>query len=111
MTIKATTPGPWIVDGRTLTYANGNASVYVVRANDPHKVVAIVGAKDPDQSVAISKALANAALIAISTDMLDALIAIQQTLMSDEEIINLEAINQMISGVFAKLANEAGEEL
>ncbi|MDX9690774.1 MAG: hypothetical protein RBT70_10025 [Alphaproteobacteria bacterium] len=113
MTMKSTTPGPWIVAGTTLkTTDNGNASVYVVRADDQHKVVAIVGAKCPDDiGAAIGKTLANAALIAIAPDMIDCLIAIQQTLMSDKEVVNLEAMNEMISGVFAKLANEAGEEL
>lgn len=113
MTMKSTTPGPWIVAGTTLkTFENGNASVYVVRADDQHRVVAIVGAKCPgDLGTAIGKTLANAALIAIAPDMIDCLIAIQQTLMSDKDIIDLEAMNEMISGVFAKLANEAGEEL
>lgn len=113
MTMKSTTPGPWIVAGTTLKmFENGNASVYVVRADDQHKVVAIVGAKCPgDLESAIGKTLANAALIAIAPDMMDCLIAIQQTLMSDKEVIDLEAMNKMISGVFAKLANEAGEEL
>lgn len=112
-TVKTTTPGPWIVAGTTLkTFENGNASVYVVRADDQHKVVAIVGAKYPGNlDAAIGKTLGNAALIAIAPDMLDCLIAIQQTLMSDKDIINLEDMNAMISGVFAKLANEAGEEL
>jgi hypothetical protein len=112
MAMISTTPGPWIVAGTTLkTTKNGNASVYVVRADDQHKVVAIVGAKSNDLEAAIGKTLANAALIAIAPDMIDCLIAIQQTLMSDKEVIDLEAMNEMISGVFAKLVNEAGEEL
>jgi hypothetical protein len=112
MTMKSTTPGPWIVAGTTLkTTDNGNASVYVVHADDQYKVIAIVGAKSNDLEAAIGKTLANAALIAIAPDMMDCLIAIQQTLMSDKDVIDLEAMNEMISGVFAKLANEAGEEL
>lgn len=56
------------------------------------------------------QAIANAALIAIAPEMLDALIAIQETInpANDETVVDLVAMNTMISDIFARLANEAG---
>jgi len=105
----STTPGPWIVSTNVIKDSpDRRMMICVVKGEQPNKIVAftgVEGATDADESIA------NAALIAIAPEMLDALIAIQETLMSEKAVIDLEAINQMISDIFAKLANEAGEEL
>lgn len=107
--IKLTTPGAWIVGS------------YI--RNDEHHIAAL-SAKDVDKAIALcglrnaadeNESLANAALIACAPDMLDALIAIQETMMTKPAAqfneADMTAIAEMISDVFAKLANEAGEEL
>ena len=108
--IKATTPGPWIATTNTVKgIPDRRMMICVACANKPNKIVALMtgveGGTDEIESIA------NAALIAIAPEMLDALIAIQETLNSSKDVIDLEAMNAMISEVFAKLANEAGEEL
>lgn len=103
-TTKATSPGEWIV-----TTVGGQIVVVAWDENStaPQKVIAIFGDEDaPDAN----EHIANAALLTISKPMLDALIAIQETLMTSKEILDLESINRMISEILAKLANEAGEE-
>ncbi len=90
-----TTQGPW------MAISNGDELLIVSAKTD--KIVAIVsGTRAEDQ--------ANAALISVTTDMLDALIAIQESInpANDETVIDLVAMNVMISNIFSRLANEAG---
>jgi hypothetical protein len=106
---KSPTRGPWIV-GTNIVKGSPDRRIHicVVRAEQPNKIIALTGIEGaPDEA----ESIANAALIAIAPDMLEALIAIQETLMTSKQPIDLEAMNTMISEVFAKLANEAGEEL
>jgi hypothetical protein len=113
--IKMTTPGEWIV---TTSDEVPMSKIKVVSVNEHgsiQKDIAIVGKILIDNSTdpltaEEAQAMANAALIAIAPDMLDALITIQAELNTSKDIIDLEAINEMISNIFSKLANEAGEE-
>ena len=109
--MKMTTPGEWIVSSE-----NNEIKVVTLRKDRiTPKTIAVFGLIDKNNpyytSLTETQALANAALLAISKDMLDVLITIQVELNTAKETIDLEAINEMISSVFAKLANEAGEEL
>lgn len=102
--IKFTTPGPFIVttndsDEIIVVSINGHGSII--------KTVAVCGHVDVDSE---DESLANAALFATSRDMLDALIDIQ-VMVSNPESVDLEFINEIISNVFSRLANEAGEEI
>lgn len=104
---KTTTKGEWIVTTSD-KYVNGGEPTYIAVAQaETNQIIAIVGAEDDELA---NEHLANAALIAVAPQMLDALIAIQETLNSSNEVIDLDALNEMISDIFAKLANEAGEE-
>jgi hypothetical protein len=105
--IKHTTPGPWIVGVGTIN-VDKREHIGVMKANDHTKIIALTGfAGAPDEN----ESIANAALIAAAPDMLDVLIAVHEELNTSKDVIDLTAINEMISGVFAKLANEAGEEM
>jgi hypothetical protein len=114
--IKMTTPGEWIV---TTSDEVPMSKIKVVSVNEHRSIqkeIAIVGKILIDNSTdpltpQEAEAMANAALIAVAPDMLDALITIQGALHSGEGYLDLEAIDEMISTVFSKLANEAGEEL
>ena len=99
-----TTPGPYIV-GTTKAYNIEFISVVTsARTSKAVALTGVAGAADESESIA------NAALFAIAPDMLDALIAISETINADVPL-DVESINAMISDVFAKLANEAGEEV
>ena len=106
--IKHTTSGQFIVSTRTVKDSpDRRVHICVVQADSPGKIVAMTGFEGaPDEA----ESIANAALFAVSKDMLDALIAIQETINPayDGEV-DLIAMNAMISDIFAKLANEAGE--
>lgn len=102
--IKSTTPGEFIVT------TNDEDQILVVATNEQtgaSKVIANCGRMDSDDG---DEFLANAALFATSRDMLDALIEVQ-TELNTAKVIDIEKINEIICQVFAKLANEAGEEL
>lgn len=107
--VKANTRGPWIVSTNVVKGSpDRRVHICVVQATNPSKIVALTGIEgEPDEN----ESIANAALIAVAPDMIEALIAIQEELMTSKEVIDLEAMQSMISEVFAKLANEAGEEL
>lgn len=106
--IKATTKGEWIVTTSD-KYVPGGEPVYIaVAVAGTDQLVAILGAENDDLA---HEHIANAALISTAPQMLDTLIAIQETLLTSKQVIDLESMNAMISDVFAKLANEAGEEL
>lgn len=103
--IKRTSPGEWIVT----TNKYGQIVVVQLNAHPSNiKTIAVFGGADSELS---NEHIANAALLAISKDMLEALIAIQESLNPANEVVDLIAMNEMISNIFAKLANEAGEEL
>jgi hypothetical protein len=101
------TPGPWIV----VTRQSGlfeTASVMVVNAKT-NDVVAMCN----NPSISFESSMTNAALIAVSNDMLEALIAVQETVMSamDGDItatVEAAPIAAMIGDIFERLANEAG---
>lgn len=105
--IKMTTPGEWIV-----TTIDDGEQIAVVSTNEHgsiQKTIAIFGYTDTQDE---NENLANAALCAVSKDMLDLLIKIQTSLLDPSvEEIDINEINQDISTILAKLANEAGEEL
>jgi hypothetical protein len=100
-----TTPGPWIVS--TTNEAILSRPSICVKSVKTNEVIAVTGHEYFGDC-----AIANAALIAIAPEMLDALIAIQETAQMDiatgENGIHSRPINELISEVFAKLANEAG---
>lgn len=106
---KQTSPGEWIV---STNYPKGSTDkrmqICVVVASKPSKIIALTGYEGAEDE---AESIANAALISIAPDMLETLIVIQEELNTSKEVINLEAINKLISDVFSKLANEAGEEL
>ena len=105
--IKHTTPGPFIVSTNTIKGSpDRRVHICVVQANNPAKIVASTGFEDADDQ---AESIANAALFAVSDLMLETLIDIQMEL-NTAKVIDIEKINEMISEVFAKLANEAGEE-
>lgn len=107
--IKTTTPGPWIVSTNVIKGSpDRRMMICVVKANNPSKIVAFTGVEAAEDE---NESIANAALIAVAPDMLEVLIALQMELNTSKDVIDLEAMNAMISDVFAKLANEAGEEL
>lgn len=101
-----TTPGPWIVSTSTIKGSPDRRShICVMQVANNNKMVAFTGFEgELDEA----ESIANAALIAIAPEMLDALIAIQEFANSRDGIDD-EAVNVMISDIFAKLANEAGE--
>lgn len=101
--IKQTSSGEWIV-----TTNEKEIAVVQLCSNGTQKTIATFG-NEADQNA--NEHIANAALLSASKEMLDTLIAIQDELTTSKKIINLEALNEMLSEVFAKLANEAGEEL
>lgn len=110
--VKMTSKGQWIVGEYSRPAQNPQRYIAVLSADKPTKAIALCGishAHDQNESIA------NAALIASAPEMLDTLIAIQETMMTTpaEEFTeaDMTAIAEMISNVFAKLANEAGEEL
>lgn len=112
--IKSTTPGEWIVteeDDQIMVVANGLKDQPEMQASI-RRVIAVFG--DSDSQYA-GERLANAALMSISKEMLDALIAIHESarmeISSGVKYMNANAIDEMISEVLSKLANEAGEEL
>lgn len=103
MTNKFTTPGEWIVsqenDGRICVKAMTERGSRIIA------VTGMVGGDDENE------AIANAALMACAGPMLETLVAIQDALTA--KMIDVDAMLEMIvgqQGVFAKLANEAGEE-
>lgn len=115
MSVKQTTPGPWIV---TTTDDDEIIVVQINKHQSIQKRIALVGQMDVNFDVegdkviysAENEALSNAALIAIAPEMLDALIAIQEAINPAYECeIDLTAMNTMISDVFTRLAIEAGE--
>jgi hypothetical protein len=101
------TPGPWIVTTSNVSLLD-HASI-CVRSLKTNTLVAITGTEAASNKDTVT---ANAALISIAPDMLDALIAIQESALMDMETgengIHSRPINELISAVFAKLANEAG---
>jgi hypothetical protein len=106
--IKAPTRGPWIV---TTVPAIIGRQIAVISTSEAatQQVICVVGDEFAPNA---NEHLANAAVIAVSLEMLDALIAIQEQLLDPgTNEVDLNAINELISGIFAKLANEAGEEL
>ncbi len=106
--IKMTTPGEWIVT-TSAKYVPGGEPVYIVVARaETDQIVAIMGAEN---DALANEHIANAALLAVAKDMLDALVIIQNKVLDPGEESDLVEINAMISDIFAKLANEAGEEL
>jgi hypothetical protein len=105
--IKATTKGEWICT-TSAEYVPGGEPVYIAVASYPTgQIIAILGSTETEELK--NEHMANAALIASAPAMLDALIAIQEA--ASMNMLDAESINAMISDVFAKLANEAGEEL
>lgn len=103
--VKMTTPGEWIVTTIDRQIVVVKLSHHIGIAD---QTIATFGDEDAHNA---DEHIANAALLSVSKDMLEALIAIQHTLNTSKYVVNLEAINQTISNIFAKLANEAGEEL
>jgi hypothetical protein len=106
--VKAPTRGPWIV---TTVPAIIGRQIAVISDSEAasQQVICVIGDEFAPNA---NEHIANAALIAAAPDMLDALIAIQEQLLdpgTDE--VDLNAVNELISDIFAKLANEAGEEL
>ena len=100
--LMSTTAGEWIVS----TTPKG---LICVQAIESQKIVAVTGAIG-SPVISVPEATANAALISVSKNMLDVLIAIQEAVINPAcEDVDLIAINGMISEVFAKLANEAGQ--
>lgn len=108
--VKSTTPGEWIVTTNRLDQSPDNRThICVVVAQNPSKIIALTGYEGAEDE---AESIANAALISVAPDMLEALVTIQQALMHPtESVIPISEINKMISDVFTKLANEAGEEL
>jgi hypothetical protein len=98
------TPGEWIVSTTTVKDSPDRCwHICVMQSEAPHKIVGlfgVAGAPDADES------MANASLLASQKEMLEALIAIQEA--AEMPVIDRDAIRQLISDVFAKLANEAG---
>lgn len=101
----STTPGPWIVTTQNLLQRD--KAVICVKAGKT--LIATTGMEGGMIGMSESTAIANAALIAIAPDMLDALIEIQQAINPEYDgMVDLVELNQKISDVLAKLANEAG---
>lgn len=101
----STTPGDWYVT--TQNREGKPNAVICVKSTASGRIVAVTGVEGaPDEA----ESIANAAAISIVKPMMDALIAIQETInpANDETVIDLIAMNTMISDIFAKLANEAG---
>lgn len=90
-----TTAGPWIV---SITQHILTSPYVCVKSAKDDEIIAICGVGGNSDTGTV---IANAALIAIAPEMLEALIAIQET---TED----ESIAELISGVFERLANEAG---
>jgi hypothetical protein len=103
--IKRPTPGPWIVTTSNLSkLSHASISVKAVKSNF---IVAVTGAEGSSDEATV---IANAALIAIAPEMLDALIAIHEFVSpAYEGEVDLIAMHTLISDIFEKLANEAGE--
>lgn len=103
-----TTRGPWIVT--TVPAIIGRQiAVISTHENASQQVICILG--DEYDPIA-NEHIGNAALIAIAPDMLDTLIAIQEQLLDPgAPEVDLNAVNELISNILGKLANEAGEEL
>lgn len=105
--MKITTRGPFIVSTSTLKNSlDRRTYISVVQANHPGKIVALTGIEGAEDE---AESIANAARFAISDLMLETLIDIQIEL-NTAKVIDIEKVNEMISEVFARLANEAGEE-
>jgi hypothetical protein len=106
--IKSTTRGPFIVSTSVVKGSlDRRTHISVVQANHPRRIVALTGIEgEADES----ESIANAALFAVSDLMLETLIDVQMEL-NTAKVIDIEKVNEMISEVFARLANEAGEEL
>jgi hypothetical protein len=81
---------------------NKKSSAIVVNGITTDWLVAVCGMEGTAYE---AESIANAALIAIAPEMLEALIAIQEAAMTNQ--LNAENVEQLISDVFAKLANEA----
>jgi hypothetical protein len=110
---KATTPGEWIVTTQKIKGKSERNSHICVVVAGTKKVIAITGIEGKPNE---NEAIANAALISIAPGMLEALILIQhaalmQIAAPNVDVMNPNAINEMISDLLAKLANEAGEEI
>ncbi len=106
--IKSPTRGEWFVTTSEQYVPDGEPVYIAVAQAETNQIIALLGAETDELA---NEHIANAALIAVAPQMLDALIAIQESLNSSINVIDLEGMNTMISEVFAKLANEAGEEL
>lgn len=102
--IKSPTPGEWIV-----TTVDGQ--IVVVQLNEKGVIQRTLATFGDEDAPNANEHIANAALFAVSKNMLDALVVTQSELMTSKQNIDLEALNHIISECFAKLANEAGEEL
>lgn len=100
--VKSPTPGEWFV-------STVDKQIVVMTCKDAKRI--ILATLGDDDAPNADELIANAALFAISKNMLEALIVTSQELMTSKKPIDLEALNQIYSDVFAKLANEAGEEL
>lgn len=94
-----TTSGTWIVSPFVK-----KPEYLCVLAFEQKKVLAILPPLEDGQPN-----FADAAIMAASKEMLDTLIAIQESLMTSKKVIDLEAINQLISATFEKIAAESGE--
>jgi hypothetical protein len=103
------TPGPWIVGTNVIKGSPDQSEMICVsQADNIKKIVAITGyagAHDEAESIA------NASLIAIAPEMLEALIAIQESAIANiNGVLDANPIAALISEIFEKLANEAGQE-
>lgn len=101
--VKATSGGEWIVT------TTESGFIALVQSNT-NKTIAVFGREDDPKA---NEHIANAALCSVARDMLDLLIEIQQTVINPETdaVTDIITINDGISAIFSKLANEAGEEL
>lgn len=106
--IKMTTRGPFIVSTNTIKGSpDRRVHICVVQAKNPNKIVASTGFEGAADE---AESIANAALFSVADLMLETLIDVQMEL-NTAKVIDIEKVNEMISEVFARLANEAGEEL
>ncbi len=93
-----TTPGTWIVQPAECAGEGSYlAKIVSVQPNNELDLVALV------------LNMADAALMTSAKEMLDVLIVIQHELNSSKDVIDLVAMNTLISEVFEKIAAESGE--
>ena len=92
------TTGSWLV-----LVAGKKPDHLVIKVDETNNVIACIF---PDKDGQPN--WADAALMCASKSMLEALIAIQETLMSSKDVIDLEAMNDLISQTFEKIAAECG---